>query len=547
MKSSRRADALVILVLFLLPLLWFAPQALGNKTLLPADNLYQYPPWSAYAQQMGLPMVDGHVVPYNHLISDLVLENIQWKSVIVDALRSGNPGDALWNPRVFGGVPFFAAGQHSAAYPLSVLFYVLPLARAYGVFTWLQVGLAAVAMYLLMRTLRARPIPAALSGIAYAFSGFYIVSVNFTMVIAAAAWLPLLLACVEMIARGYLKGTGGRSHAAPWVALGAVFLAIQIFAGHVEITYYTLMVAAFYAAWRLAAVLLRLRSWKRVAGAAGWMLAMIVLGITLGGAQILPLYELVTQSFREGSASLQQVRDWAWPSRQIITFLLPDFYGNPTHHAYFDIWQRVWTPVTKNALGETLTRIDWGVKNYVEGGNYLGIITLLLAIIGAVAGIRGWAAQRPHPAATPGGTDRPAPLRMLSTTDRRQHSWLFATLAVLSLLFAFGTPLYAILYYGLPGYSQLHSAFRWVFPYTLAMAALAGFGLDWLLSRPDKGRWLPRALGWIAVIAGAGSLLLVGVSMALPAPFIALGERLLNWGFWADLAKSQGFADGAMF
>jgi O-antigen/teichoic acid export membrane protein len=79
------------------------------------------------------------------------------------------------------------------------------------------------------------------------------------------------------------------------------------------------------------------------------------------------------------------------------------------------------------------------------------------------------------------------------------------------------------------------------------MAALAGFGLDWLLSRPDKGRWLPRALGWIAVIAGAGSLLLVGVSMALPAPFIALGERLLNWGFWADLAKSQGFADGAMF
>jgi hypothetical protein len=48
---------------------------------------------------------------------------------------------------------------------------------------------------------------------------------------------------------------------------------------------------------------------------------------------------------------LQQVRDWAWPSRQIITFFLPDFFGTPTHHASFDIWQRVWMPVTKNALG----------------------------------------------------------------------------------------------------------------------------------------------------------------------------------------------------
>jgi O-antigen/teichoic acid export membrane protein len=533
LKSSRRAEALVILVLFLLPLLWFAPQALGNKTLLPADNLYQYPPWSAYAQQMGLPIVDGKVVPYNHLISDLVLENLQWKSVVVDALRSGNLGDVLWNPRAFAGVPFFAAGQYSAAYPLSILFYVLPLARAYGVFTWLQVGLAAVAMYVFMRTLRVRPIPAALSGIAFAFSGFYIVSVNFTMVIAAAAWLPLLLACIEMIVRGYLSGMGGRSHAAPWVALGAVFLAIQIFAGHVEITYYTLMVAGFYAAWRLAGVLLRQRSWRQVAGAAGWMLAMIVLGMTLGGAQILPLYELVTQSFREGSASLQQVQDWAWPSRQIVTFLLPDFYGNPTHHEYFDIWQRTWVPVTKNALGETLTRIDWGVKNYVEGGNYLGILTLLLALTGAVAGIRRWGPLKGN------GTPH--------LQDRRQHSLLFATLAVLSLLFAFGTPLYALLYYGLPGYSQLHSAFRWVYPYTLAMAALAGFGLDWLLSRPAAGRWLPRILGWLSVAVGAGSLALVLTSIFMPGPFTALGERLLDWGFWADIAKSQGFADGAIF
>ena len=122
-------------------------------------------------------------------------------------------------------------------------------------FTWVQVGLAAVGMYIFMRTLRVRPIAGALAASRTRSPAFYIVSVNFTMVIAAAAWLPLLLACIEKIAASYTRWRRRDARrTAPYVALGAIFLAIQIFAGHVEITYYTLMVAAFYALWRLADV-----------------------------------------------------------------------------------------------------------------------------------------------------------------------------------------------------------------------------------------------------------------------------------------------------
>ncbi len=486
MKSSRRADALVILALLLLPLLWFAPQALGGKTLLPADNLYQYPPWQSYAGQQGVNVQNGTVVPYNGLISDLVLENLQWKSLITDVLHAKNPGDILWNVRSFAGVPFLAAGQHSAAYPLSLIFYILPLWRAYGVFTWLQLGLAAACMFVFMRVLGVRRAGSILAAIAYAFSLFFIVSVNFTMIIAAASWLPLVMACTEVIVRQQehrvtaaqagpdtpVPGWG----ATPFVVVGAIALALQVLAGHVEITYYTIMVSGFYGLWRLgrAYLLLRrnhLRAWAGLSGTIALLAAMAILGLALGGVQLVPLYELVKQSVREGAASLQQIRDWAWPSRQVVTFLLPDFYGNPTHHQYFDIWRRAWVTVTQNALGEPLHTIDWGVKNYVEGGNYLGLATLALAIIGAVAGIAGWADK-----------------------SRRTHTWFFALLAVMAMLFAFGTPIYAILYYGLPGYSQLHSPFRWVFPYTLAMAALAGFGLDWLLS-PGQ-RWACCCRDW---------------------------------------------------
>jgi O-antigen/teichoic acid export membrane protein len=77
---------------------------------------------------------------------------------------------------------------------------------------------------------------------------------------------------------------------------------------------------------------------------------------------------------------------------------------------------------------------------------------------------------------------------------------IFALLAILSLLFAFGTPLYAVLYYGLPGWNQLHSPFRWIFPFTLSTAILAGLGVTYLEAlvsakwRADPGqRSLPES------------------------------------------------------
>jgi O-antigen/teichoic acid export membrane protein len=540
-KSGRKYDLAIIVALLLLPLLWFWPQTLGGRTLLPADNLYQYQPWQSYAGQFGVG------VPTNPLISDLVLENVQWKSFIVEQLRAGRPGDILWNPLIFAGLPFLAAGQHSALYPFSLIFYLLPLWQAYGVFSALQLGLAAAGMFIFARTLGQRRAGAVIAAVAYAFSGFYIVSVNFTMMIAAAAWLPFILALIQVIiAKQEQKGATGYSPV-PYVAAGALCVGMQTLAGHVEITYYVLLVSALFAAWRLAGAWRRLRDWRPLPRLALWLGVMVGLGLALGAVQLIPLYDLVRQSFREGSASLQQVRDWAWPSRQIVTFLLPDFYGNPTHHAYFDIWRRAWTPVTQNALGQPISTINWGVKNYVEGANYLGLLTLALAVVAL------FSAARRAP-----GPRRVEDSGVLNSFGRSagQHgnSILgFAILAVLSLLFAFGTPLYALPFYLLPGYNQLHSAFRWVFPFTLSMAALAGFGISALLAAQEAPATGPRprldvarVAGWLGLaglLAGAGSLAVVLVSMILPAPFVAIGGRILAA---SDLARANGFADAAM-
>ena len=543
-----RRTLLAVAVLILAPLIWFAPVILGGKTLIPADNLFQFQPWASLAQQYGVG------VPHNELLSDLVLENFVWKSFLREAISTGQL--PLWNPHLFTGVPFLAAGQHSALYPLSFVFYILPLPLAYGVFTWLQLAVAALGMYVLGRALRLGRAASAFAGLAYAFSGFFVVSVVFTMIIAAAAWLPWLLACIEIIIRKQEEKGDVAYSPIPYVLGGAVVLGLQALAGHPEIVVITLLAAGFYSLLRLLILWRRIGALGRVARLASWLLVMVGVGIALGAVQLVPLFELVSTSFREGSASYDQVVGWAWPVRQIITFLLPDFFGNPSHHGWFDPYIGAWRAAGPNAAGQPVRDVFWGVKNYVEGGNYLGVMTLALAGVAVIYAAAKLVLRRKETKearqtgkqgnnktveVVPGPTPHsPVPTPQL---------WILAALALVSLLFAFGTPLYAVLFYGVPGYKQLHSAFRWVFPYTLAMAALAGFGMQIVITRlrggsaAGRGRRVVRVFGWLLLLAGGATLVVALLSLSVPAPFFSLGQRIVDS---SDLARTV-FANGRDF
>ena len=488
----------------LLPLVLFWPATVGSRTLVPADNLYQFEPYRSYSGQQGVALP-----PHNELLSDLVLENLAWKQFILQSIQAGEA--PLWNPYLFGGAPFLAAGQHSALYPFSVLFYVLPVARAYGLFTVLQLWLAGALMYLFIRVLRLGPLPALIAGIVYQLSAFFLVSVVFTMIIAAAAWLPLLLAIVEWMVRKQEDKAAGPFVPIWYVLAGAVALGMVILAGHPEILVYTLLVMAYYALVRLAMLWWRLRSagvagvarWRPVLRLAIWLGFMVGLGLGLGSIQLIPLVELVTRSFREGSVTYGDVIGWAYPARQIATFVVPDFFGNPAHHGYWDLVTRQWVPVSS---------IFWGIKNYVEAGSYVGILPLLLAIVAVVDS---------------------------RSASHRRQIWIFAALAVVSLLLVFGTPLYAVLYCGLPGVKQLHSPFRWVFPYTLSVSVLAGFGVDCLRSRASRtANWLAWTAFWIGIALVAVSI----VIWATPTSFIPLADRFLA----AVEQARQAFSSGQM-
>ena len=147
-----------------------------------------------------------------------------------------------------------------------------------------------------------------------------------------------------------------------------------------------------------------------------------------------------------GWSDYQETVGYALPKERLLAYLLPDLFGNPTHHTYYDLTTREVRPTDHTrANGEARTDTEWGGKNYVEGTVYLGVLPLLLAVIAILARPRGGAL-------------------------------VLTIMAAVSLLLAFGTPLYALLFYGIPGVNQLHTPFRWVYPFTVCAAVLAGLG-----------------------------------------------------------------------
>lgn len=550
--NGRLPDLLILGLLFFLPLLMFWSQTVGGRTLLPTENLYQYEPFATYRE-----VVKAPAVPYNHLVSDLVLENYQWKSFIRQQIAAREI--PLWNPYQFSGIAFLAAGQHSAMYPFSILYYLLDLPAAYGWFTVVQLWLAGMFMYAFARGLGIGRSGAAVAGVTYQLSAFFVASAVFPMVIAAAVWLPLILLMIEYVIRH--QPLFGRPAALPWVAVGAVALGCNILAGHVEITYYTLLVAGYYAAARLAYMawtLWRIRQgalpsaargqsplkglenpqhevvevpsagdlnlrWtgiiREVGGRGAALIVMIALGAALGAVQFVPLFEAASHNFRAEGVTYEQIKNWAHPLRDLAQFAMPNFYGSPAQHTYFDVFSgqtvSLIDETITNAAGGRILYTDWGMKNYVEAALYVGVLPLILA---GVALLDAWGLRR----------RRGIPYKLI-----------LALLALASLTFMFGLPTYRLLLL-LPGINQLHSPFRWVFPLTLCAAALAGFGMDAL--EQHAGRW-SRRIGMGILALGA----LIGVGL--------IGSRLaydavapqVEWVF-TSLAKAvDAFSDARMF
>src|SRR5688572_8737651 len=109
----------------------------------------------------------GRVLGAEH--TDMFTQFIPWREFGFGELARGNL--ALWNPHVFGGVPFFAGWQAALLYPPNWLFLAAPLPLAMNWTIALHVYLLGAFMFAWALERGLHPLAAFLCGAALMLSG----------------------------------------------------------------------------------------------------------------------------------------------------------------------------------------------------------------------------------------------------------------------------------------------------------------------------------------------------------------------------------------
>jgi O-antigen/teichoic acid export membrane protein len=485
----------------------------GGRSLIPYDALVADPAFRPALEAAGIR------APQNGLVADLVLQNLPWKSFLrAEILRGHLP---LWNPAVLGGVPFLAAGQASPLHPSSLLFLVLPIDAAFGAVALLNLWFAALGMTALGRALRLGWGPAVMMGLVWSLSSLFVVNAVFPMIQAAMAATPLLLAGIESLgwhAEDRRAATLPEGGGALWCLGVAAATALVALAGHPEMLMYAGLTAGGFALFRTALVHMRAGNAATVRFLA-WTVGAAVAGLLVAGVQIVPQVELARASFRASAAGRTDYAEavgHSFPAHQILSFVLPDAYGNPSRHTVREYATGMRRDLPASTMWGTAYPDGAGwrpTKNYVEAAAYLGILPLLLAAVGLF------------------GT-------------RRRERWFFGASAALALSFVFGLPTYRLLF-ALPGIEQLRTPFRWVFPFCLAVTVLAGFGADRLSWRRASGT--ARVVAALALAAGAAAAGIVVVTYLEPSRWVTGVTDALARVTGAEQAVLSVFPDTGTF
>ncbi len=367
--------------------------------------------------------------------SDLWNDRLPTRAFVGASLRRGEL--PVWMPGIYTGFPSLAQVEVGAAYPTNLLLFgVLP---PYAAVAWAQLLpliIAGVGAYALAGALGIAFEARLLAAGTFATCGFLVAHLRQLNMVDAAAWVPLLLAATEWI-------VARSSRRAP--LLLAIAWALQLLAGHPQISYYSGLVLAAYLGARCLVA--------RSAAPLFPFAAAIAAGTLLAAVQLVPAFELSRLTYREGGLSFADATRYAASPLTLWTLFVPDLFGDAATDSF------------------RLSGLHW------EQYGYVGFVTPLLAIAGLVA-------RRRDP-------------RVVT----------LGAAGVLSALLMLGpnTPLFGILHVAVPGMHYFRFPTRFLLFVDLALVVLAAVGLDAVLGAV-RGRTSRMALAAALIVFTAADV-----------------------------------------
>lgn len=393
----------------------------------------------------------------------------------------------LWDPYEDTGLPLLAETQVGVLYPLSAIF-LSPLSTSLELsfFILIHFTLAALFTFMLARSLELSPVAATVAGLAYGFGGFLMAQVPNLNIMTGAVWLPVILFAAIQVTR---------RRSWPAALLAGIPLTLQILTAQPQIVFYSLIIFLGYGGYRIGVDLCygddRNRGNIRYALRTSLLLGTTILcGLLLAAPQLLPTLELQQLSVRSQERGLDFVIKNSLPPVMGLNLILPSAFGN-------------------NVVGFK------GGDPFQEDFIYLGFIPL-------------W-------------------LTFFSWPQRHKRDVAFFFVLLLGgLLLALGghTPLYAYAIQYLPGFDLFRIPARWLIAVNLALAILAGLGLDTVLRQGLSRRAL--AVLWLSALLLGGGLLIVWV---FRADLLAWSSANLNdlYGKLAGTFLTTGFSPDPIY
>ncbi|HJT23117.1 MAG TPA: hypothetical protein VJ873_00965, partial [bacterium] len=321
-------------------------------------------------------------------------------------------------------------------YPPNWLFMVLPMPFAMNLVMALHVFLAGWFTYSWIRKRGSRRASALLAAWMFMFSGafFLRITVGNLSNLCTMAWIPLIFLAVD----GFRQDRRWR-----WVLLGALAVAFQVFAGHVQYVYYTALVMSVYV------VLLLPRVKGRLSFMGGFFLMYASAGL-LAAVQLLAGWDASMESIRGKGLPLDILSMLDMNPERLCFLLMPRFFGN-------------WNDY-------------WGGGIYCEGHPYVGVTGFLLALFA---------------------------LRVSTHPDKKLFAGI--SLFLTALMLGLRTPLFAFFCKWVPLFSSFRAVSRFNILVAACLAALAAMGLDEILKSPGTLKGLSKVLAWGTAVLLAAS------------------------------------------
>ena len=344
----------------------------------------------------------------------------------------------LWNPEIYGGMPFVGGMSGDVLYPTAWLRLVLPTHVAMNLGFVIHYVLAALFTYWFLRLWRVSWTGAVVGGVAYQLAGVIgsYVSPGHDGKLFVSAMFPLAVAGLTV---------GIRDRRQEGHAIVALAVGLMMLSPHPQMAQYALVASGLFALFLTLGVEDVRPRRDRLKGL-GLAATAVVIGVGVSAIQYFPFAEYIPYSPRDSG----MLHDFVWSA------------------AYAIPWSHVPELFIPRFAGESFMGSYWGPNGIKLHSEYLGLVVLSLAVAGAL--------------------DR----------SRRTMIWWLVGIAFLFLLIALGsaTPFYGLWWSVVPFSTSMRAPGMALFIVAFVTAVLAGFGADRVLAGGT------RRYGALALLAG---------------------------------------------